>query len=171
MSKKLIIINGTMGIGKSVTCKELNKHLNNSVWLDGDWCWMMSPFVVNDENKKMVVNNITYLLRSFLANSSFEYVIFNWVIHTEDIFDLILQGLNDLEFETFKITLICSEETLKNRIWKDVQLNLRDKDSINRSIERLALYRDMDTEKIDTTDMSVLETVNKIIKIIQKQTN
>lgn len=168
MSKKLIIINGTMGIGKSATCKELNKHLNNSVWLDGDWCWMMNPFAVNNENKKMVINNITYLLRSFLTNSSLEYVIFNWVIHTEDIFNLILQGLNDLEFEVFKITLICSEETLKKRILKDIQLNLRDKDSINRSIEYLVLYKDMGTEKIDTTDISILETVNRIIKIIQK---
>lgn len=169
MSKKLIIINGTMGIGKSVTCKELNKHLNNSVWLDGDWCWMMNPFIVNDENKKMVIHNITYLLRSFLTNSSYEYVIFNWVIHTEDIFNLILQELNDLEFQVFKITLICSEETLKNRIFKDIQLNLRDKDSINRSVERLVLYKNMDTEKIDTTDISILETVDRIIEILEEQ--
>lgn len=168
MNKKLIIINGTMGIGKSATSKELNKRLNNSVWLDGDWCWMMNPFAVNNENKKMVVKNIVYLLRSFLTNSSFEYVIFNWVIHTEDILNLILQGINDLEFDIFKITLICSEEALEKRILKDIQLNLRDKDSIIRSIERLGLYKDMDTEKIDTTDISILETVDRIIKIIQK---
>lgn len=65
--------------------------LINSVWLDGDWCWMMNPFTVSDENKNMVINNITHLLRSFLTNSSFQYVIFNWVIHYEDIFNLILR--------------------------------------------------------------------------------
>src|SRR5476649_2686108 len=70
MKKKLIIINGTMGVGKTATCRELNKNLENSVWLDGDWCWMINPFVVNDENKNMVVNNITYLLRNLLTNSS-----------------------------------------------------------------------------------------------------
>lgn len=58
MKKKLVIVNGAMGVGKTTTCKELSKKLQNSVWLDGDWCWMINPFVVNEENKRMVINNI-----------------------------------------------------------------------------------------------------------------
>lgn len=167
MRKKLIIINGTMGVGKSATCKELNKKLENSVWLDGDWCWMMNPFIVNDENKNMVINNIIFLLRSFLVNSSLEYIIFNWVIHEENIFDDILKPLKDLDFELIKITLTCSEEALKKRILNDVRLNLREEDCINRSIERVGLYKNMSTEKIDTSDISILEGVDKIMKIVQ----
>ncbi|MGL4772778.1 MAG: AAA family ATPase, partial [Clostridium sp.] len=45
--KKLILINGTMGVGKSSTCQMLYKTIENSVWVDGDWCWMMHPFTVN----------------------------------------------------------------------------------------------------------------------------
>jgi broad-specificity NMP kinase len=45
-----------MGVGKTTTCKELSKKLQNSVWLDGDWCWMIDPFVVNEENKWPVYN-------------------------------------------------------------------------------------------------------------------
>lgn len=58
MKKKLVIVNGAMGVGKTTTCKELSKKLQNSVWLDGDWCWMINQFVVNEENKCMVINNI-----------------------------------------------------------------------------------------------------------------
>lgn len=58
MKKKLFIVNGAMWVGKTTTCKELSKKLQNSVWLDGDWCWMINPFVVNEENKRMVINNI-----------------------------------------------------------------------------------------------------------------
>jgi adenylate kinase family enzyme len=58
VKKKLVIVNGAMGVGKTTTCKELSKKLQNSVWLDGDWCWMINPFVVNEENKRMVINNI-----------------------------------------------------------------------------------------------------------------
>lgn len=166
--KKLIIINGTMGVGKTATSRELNKKLNNSVWLDGDWCWMMNPFTVNDENKNMVIKNITYLLRNFLINSSYEYVIFDWVIHYEDIFNLLLQPLSDLEFEVIKITLLCSEEKLKKRILNDVKLNLRDGKELSTSLERLELYKTMNTVKIDTTNVSINETVDKIIKITCK---
>lgn len=168
LEKKLIIINGTMGVGKTATSRELNKKLNNSVWLDGDWCWMMNPFTVNDENKNMVIKNITYLLRNFLINSSFEYVIFNWVIHYEDIFNLLLQPLSDLEFEIIKVTLLCSEETLKERILNDVKLNLRDGEELSTSLQRLELYKNMNTVKIDTTNISINETVDKIIKITCK---
>lgn len=167
MHKKLIIINGTMGVGKSATSRELNKSLNNSVWLDGDWCWMMNPFLVNDENKTMVINNITYLLRSFINNSSIEYIIFNWVIHTEDIFDTVLEPLKDLEFDVIKITLTCSEEALKSRIGKDVEVNLRDESCINRSLQRLELYKNMSTIKLDTSKLSIAEVVEKIIKIVK----
>jgi broad-specificity NMP kinase len=167
MNKKLIIVNGTMGVGKTATCRKLNESLANSVWLDGDWCWMMNPFVVNDENKRMVINNITYLLRSFLTNSSFEYVIFNWVIHMEDIFNDVLQPLSDLKFEVIKITLTCSEEALRKRLSKDIQMNLRDESSIDRSVERLELYKNMATEKIDTTDISIYEAVHRIMQIVE----
>ncbi len=71
--KKLIIINGTMGVGKSTVCNILLDTLKPSVYLDGDWCWNMNPFVVSEENKKMVINNITHLLKSYLENSGFEY--------------------------------------------------------------------------------------------------
>jgi len=57
--KKLIIINGTMGVGKTTTCNLLYKHFDKSIWLDGDWCWMMNPWDFNEENRKMVKKNIS----------------------------------------------------------------------------------------------------------------
>lgn len=168
MKKKLIIINGTMGIGKSATCRALNKELDKSVWLDGDWCWMMNPFNVNDENKKMVEDNIIYLLKNFLSNSSFHYVIFDWVIHTEEIFDMILKRIDDLEYDLTKITLVCSEESLKERISKDIKSNLREEGEIEKSIERLPLYENMNTIKIDTSNVEIPEVISKIRKILNK---
>lgn len=47
------MINGTMGVGKTATSRELQKMLNNCVFLDGDWCWDMQPFIVNEETKRM----------------------------------------------------------------------------------------------------------------------
>mgnify|MGYP001118333916 CR=1 FL=1 len=166
--KKLIIINGTMGVGKTATSKVLYKKLENSVWLDGDWCWMMNPFIVNDENKEMVLDNITHLLRNFLMNSSFEYVVFNWVIHLEEIFDMVLSKLDGLEFEVIKITLICNEDSFRKRVSADIANNLREKKALDMGLERIPLYKNMNTIKIDTSDISILETANKIIKIIEK---
>lgn len=162
MQKKLVIINGTMGVGKTTICRNLYKKIENCVWLDGDWCWMMNPFHVTEESKRMVEDNITYILRNFLNNSSFEYVIFSWVIHYEKIFDIILDKLRDCDFELYKLTILCSEEALRERMFKDG----REQDLIESSVERLKLYQFMDTIKIDTTNTTVSETVDNVLRII-----
>jgi adenylate kinase family enzyme len=164
--KKLIIINGTMGVGKSAVCKQLLKILTPGVWLDGDWCWNMNPFVVSEENKEMVLDNICYLLKSFLNNIGYEYVILCWVIHQEDIFDQILMHLKGLKFELHKISLICSEQALINRLQNDVEAGIRNQDIIGRSIPRLTLYRSMDTQKIDVSDITAEQAAIEIKHLI-----
>ena len=78
--KHLYLIGGTMGVGKSTTCQIMKRKLNNSVFLDGDWCWDMDPFIVNDETKEMVIENICFLLNNFIKSSAYENIIFCWVI-------------------------------------------------------------------------------------------
>ena len=78
--KKVIFISGTMGSGKTTVSRLCSEQLTRSVWLDGDWCWMMHPFQVNDQTKAMVLDNITYLLNQFLAQPDFDYILFSWVM-------------------------------------------------------------------------------------------
>lgn len=69
--KKLYLIGGTMGVGKTAVCQELKFKLNNSVFLDGDWCWDAHPFQVTEETKNMVMENICFLLNQFTITSFF----------------------------------------------------------------------------------------------------
>ncbi|MBC6003087.1 AAA family ATPase [Paeniclostridium sp. NSJ-45] len=166
MEKKLIIINGVMGVGKTTISKALYKKLDNSFWLDGDNCWMMNPFEVTDENKFMVLDNISYILNNFIKNSKSKYIIFNWVIHTEDIMKDILNKIDSSSVDVYKITLMCSKENLINRINKDIKLGLRYEDNIKRSLDRLELYNKMDTIKIDTSNKSIEDIVDEIKVIL-----
>ena len=92
--KNLYIIGGTMGVGKTTTCRILKNQLKNSAFLDGDWCWDMNPFSVTDETKKMVLDNICYVLNNFIKCSIFENIIFCWVLHEQSIIDTIMSKLN-----------------------------------------------------------------------------
>ncbi len=164
--KKLIIVNGTMGVGKTTTCRELMKLLTPSVFLDGDWCWYMNPFVVNEENKHMVMDNIVHLLRAFLSNSSYEYVIFCWVLHQENITDEILHSLADCSFTSHKITLVCSPKALKERLMGDVAAGVREEEVIDRSLARIKLYQEMDTHRVDVSCISPSEAAKVISTIV-----
>lgn len=166
--KNLIIINGVMGVGKTTISRELNRQLDKSVWLDGDWCWMMNPFVVNESTKKMVQQNITFMLNNFLKQSEFENIIFNWVIDEEEIYDLILNELDNSKYRLFKITLICSEKELIRRIEKDIKLGIRSEDNIKRSIERINKYKTLTSYKIETDNKDIYEVVAEIKEYLGK---
>ena len=166
MKKQLILVGGAMGVGKSAVCRELLRQLTPGVWLDGDWCWNMNPFLATGENKAMVLRNISYLLNSFLENSGYEYLIFCWVMHHEQICRDILERLNG-EYELFRFTLTCPENVLRERLQKDVEAGLRLPDVIERSVERLACYGGMNTVKIETGELSAAQAAEQIAEIVK----
>ena len=164
--KNLILINGTMGAGKTATSRQIQKMLPKCVFLDGDWCWDASPFIVTDETKNMVQNNIGYLLNNFLNCSAYENVIFCWVMHEESIIDEILSIVQHNDYHLFKFSIVCTEEALISRIKRDVENGIRSEFLIGRSITRLQKYNQMDTQKIDTTDISPEQVAQLIYNAI-----
>ena len=159
--KQLILISGPMGVGKTTAAHELLNNIPRSVWLDGDWCWEQgNHWDFSAENKKMVMDNITYLLGNFLANPNFETVIFSWVMHLPEIHEELLARLEDYDFDVFDISLVCSEDTLRGRI------DGRGSDEVERAMSYLSLYDKLDNIKLDTTDRSPTRVVDDILRVI-----
>ena len=165
--KRLIIVNGTMGAGKSTLCEGLLKALPAAFYLDGDWCWRMDPFIVDEENKAMVVDHIVHLLRGFLTNSHFENVIFCWVIHQAAIFDSIIDPLADISFRLDRLTLMLSPQQLRAHFARDVAAGRRRMADAQASVDRLALYQDMDTFKLWTDGLSPEETLEAALHYLE----
>lgn len=167
--KTLYLLGGPMGVGKTTVGKLLLKKLAAGVFLDGDWCWNASPFVVNEETKAMVLDNITHLLKNFLSCSVYENVIFCWVMHEQEILDRILYGLGLLgeqgtaqKTAVLSVSLLASPEALTERILADAAAGLRDDRAVERSLERLKHYDSLNTIKIDVSRLSAEEAAGKI---------
>ena len=163
--KRIYLIGGTMGVGKTSVCRTLKKMLKNAVFLDGDWCWDADPFQVNDETKRMVIDNICHLLNNFIRCSAYDNVIFCWVMHEENIINEILSNLDLTNCDVKSVSLICDRDVLVKRLEKDIEAGIRKEDVIVRSIERLPLYAALDTVKIDVSDLSVEQTAEIIASL------
>lgn len=162
--KKLIVISGTMGVGKTTTCRELQKILPNNVFLDGDWCWDMQPFVVNEETKTMVTQNICFMLNQFLRCSQYENIIFCWVMHEQSIIDAILSDTDTTNCLVKSFSLIAEEASLKQRLSLEVDRGVRKSDVIERSVARIEKYNLLDTEKIDVSDITAKQAAKIIVE-------
>ena len=160
--KKIYLIGGTMGVGKTTICQHLKMDLDKSVFLDGDWCWDANPFQATDETKAMVVQNICYLLNNFIHCSAYENIIFCWVMHKQSIVDGIINKLDTENCDIKKISLIVDEKNLQSRLKSDVAKGIRSDDVIDRSVAKIPMYQTLDTVKIDTNNKTVLEIVNEI---------
>lgn len=163
--KKLFLIGGTMGIGKTSICQRLKDELSNSVFLDGDWCWYANPFQVTEETKAMVLDNICYILNNFIHCSAYDNIIFCWVMHEQAIIDKIIGGLDVVACSVKSISLIANESNLKNRLMEDISIGIRTDDIIKRSIDRIPLYEKLNTIKIDTNNKTIQMISDEIKKL------
>ena len=113
--QKLIILSGSPCVGKSAVADVLYQSCENSAYLDGDWCWCVHPFSVEDPRLRNGDKSMSYVLSNYLQ-SSFDYVVFSSVVAMfEDIREPILRGITATEYEVIGFTLTCSEETLRER--------------------------------------------------------
>ncbi len=161
--KTIYFIGGTMGVGKTTVCQRLKQELPGCVFLDGDWCWDANPFQVNEETKTMVLENICFLLNQFIHCSAYQTILFCWVMHEQEIIDAILGKLDRAECEVKTISLLCSEQALRERLLGDVRKGLRQADVIERSVQRLPRYQGLNTKKIDTSGKTAEQVVREII--------
>ncbi len=161
--KMLYLIGGTMGVGKTLVGQCMKQKLPNAVFLDGDWCWDANPFQITEETKEMVMDNICYLLNRFVRCSTYENIIFCWVMHEQSIIDAILDRVNTTGCVVKVISLMAGEDTLTERIGRDVERGRRDMDVLERSIARLPLYQTVKSVKVDTGGKTACETAEEII--------
>ena len=163
--KRLYIIGGTMGVGKTTVGQQLKKDLPHCAFLDGDWCWDADPFQVTEETKKMVIDNICHVLNNFLHCSLYENIIFCWVMHEQRIIDSIIEDLDIDDCDVKCISLMVDSENLYKRLTRDVQSGMRSADIIMRSRERIRLYQDLNTIKIDTNNKTVPMIADEIKRL------
>ena len=126
---------------------------------------VVSHIQVTDETKNMALNNICFLLNQYIKCSAYENIVFCWVMHEQDIINHILNNIDTHNCNIKNISLICDKETLKIRLMKDVEDGIRKEDVIERSINRISLYNNLNTLKINTNNKAIDSIVDEIISL------
>ena len=156
--KTLYLVGGPMGVGKTSVCQLLKRRLDRCAFLDGDWCWDMDPFVVNDETKEMVLDNICFVLDRFLHCTEFENVVFCWVLQQQDIWDAILSRLDTRGWRAVRAALVAPPEARPRRRQGDLDAGRRPPEAVPPRLARPAPHATPDPPPTPTSERSAEET-------------
>ena len=83
-------------------------------------------------------------------------------MHEQSIIDAILSGLDTANCRVLAVSLLCSEQELTQRLQKDVAAGIRTPDVIERSVQRIPLYQNLDTIKVNTSGKNAAEVAQEI---------
>ena len=167
--KRLIVVNGPMGVGKTAACRELLELLRPGAYLDGDWCWEMRPFLVTEVTKAMVLDNICGVLNRFLRCEELMYIVFGWVLQQPETLETILSRLDTKGTAVHCFTLLASRDTLRGRLERDIRSGLRTADVVERSLAYLPLYEAQATKKVHTDGLPPREVALRLAQLIRDE--
>lgn len=152
-----------MGVGKTTTCLALIDRLQPAAFLNGDWCWTMKPWTVNDRSIAMVERNIAFVLRGYLANPDIGTVIFGWVMHRAEGFS---QAPDCVGGAATRNCMSC-RWSARPRHWPRASAPMpRSPGALAGSLDRLPMYRDMPWPKIDVSAIGADEAADRIAAMV-----
>lgn len=138
--KRLYLVGGPMGVGKTTVGHALANKLENAIYIEGDLGWKDIPFFVNEENKKIVLNNIIEMVNSAFSND-YQNVILGWVMDLQSTIDEIVSKTIAKGIKIYSISLIANPETITLRLENDFKSGVRkDEGVVERSIKRIPHY-------------------------------
>ena len=112
----IIIINGSLGVGKSSVADELHWKFDKSVHLDGDYIGDVHPFEIYDDVRIDHLYRTLALLIGFHQRNGYHNFVINYVFESPDSLQALIDLLHPLEPSIHTYWLTCDEKEQAKRI-------------------------------------------------------
>ena len=160
----IIIINGSVGVGKSSSSWELAERFNQSFMLDGDYIGAVHPFEIYDQERVDYLYKTLHHLIQFHQNHGYTNFVINYVFEQPCQLTLLTDLLEPLDKNIQAFWLTCDEVVQAERIKKrkaDHQWDLKRFVELNQ-ILRASSKKGFIGREIDTTHLAIPEVADKI---------
>ena len=165
--KKYIIINGTMGVGKSTIGRRIAELLGHTAYIDGDYVIELHPHVDEKETKPMQRDNIFHLSKNYYDFDKCDSVVLSWIMGEVGT-EMIITEISKMNFQVFHFVLTCNKEVLTERWYNDIVSDWRTDDNLNMAIQILDEFdKRTDCIFVDTSELSVNMVAEEIIKLVR----
>jgi chloramphenicol 3-O-phosphotransferase len=165
----IIVINGSLGVGKSSVAEELHGKFDKSVHLDGDYIGNVHPFEIYDQTRIDHLYRTLELLIGFHQKNGYHNFVINYVFESPDSLQDLLDLLRPLDSSIHTYWLTCVEHEQAKRIQgrqrNELEWELHRFVELQR-IQRAAAQQGFIGKEVDTTHLSPAEAAAEIWKDI-----
>jgi len=165
----IIIINGSLGVGKSSVADELHYNFDKSVHLDGDYIGDVHPFEIYDEARIDHLYRTLQLLVGFHQKNGYQHFVINNIFESSDSLQDLLDLLHPLDSTIHTYWLTCDEKEqarrIKDRNRKELDWELKRFIELQQ-IQSRAAQKGFIGKEVDTTDLTSAEVAEYIWKDI-----
>jgi chloramphenicol 3-O-phosphotransferase len=165
----IIIINGSLGVGKSSVADELHMKFDKSVHLDGDYIGDVHPYEIYDEARIDHLYRTLQLLIGFHQQNGYHNFVINYVFESPDSLQDLLDLLRPLDPAIHTYWLTCNEKEQARRIQG------RQRNELEWELSRFVELQQVQAKaaqqgfigkEVDTTGLTSAEVAEKIWKDI-----
>jgi len=168
----IIIINGSLGVGKTSVADELRYKFDRSVHLDGDSIGDVHPFEIYDDIRIRHLYRTLELLIGFHQKNGYQNFVINYVFESPESLRELLDLLHPLDPSIHVYWLTCDKEEQAERIRNRKRESLQWE--LNRFVELQHIQRKASEsgfigKEVDTTRLTLDEVVEAIWKDISAE--
>lgn len=161
----IVVLNGSLGVGKTSTAWALNASFERSVMLDGDNLGAVEPFDLHDPARVSYLYRTLAHVIAFHQQNGYPTFVIDYVFESADSLAELLRLLAPLDPDLHTFWLTCHEDEQWLRVMKrggdQLEWELHRFRQLN-TIQRSAARAGHIGEEIDTTGLSVDEVVERI---------
>ena len=163
----IVILNGSVGVGKTTVAWALSESFDKSVMLDGDYIGAVHPFGIYDDARVTYLYKTLAHLIAFHQEHGYTNFVINYVFESPESLAELVSRLRPLDGDIYKFWLTCSEDEQQRRILRrktdQWAWELERFAELNSILEAASQRGDIGT-RMDTTDKAIAEVVGAIRK-------
>lgn len=169
MPTMIVILNGSVGVGKTTVAFALNESFDKSVMIDGDYLGAVHPGELYDTARISYLYKTIAHLVGFHRAHGYPNVVINYVFESPGSLAELVDGLRPHDSDIHTFWLVCAEAEQRERIlrrrtgiWEWELERFLELNAIQEAVSR---HGDIGA-RVDTTGKSVAEVVTAIRKVL-----